>query len=290
MNLDAAIQEFLDAQRAKRSPHTVKSYGSDLSQLADFLSPQGGEASLSDLTSLRIQTFLRHRAANPTTRARKLSAIRTFVKFCKQMGYLGSDPTEMIEAPIRRKKLPKALSQAQAEDLLDQDDVGKSPLRDRALLEIMYGAGLRVSEAVSIDLTDIDFKEGSVRVRGKGNKDRVALFGKPCLEAIESYIQAERTEPKKGQPLFTNRWGGRILARTAYNVVRRWARQAGLPPGVSPHKLRHSFATHLLDGGADLKTVQQLLGHESLATTQIYTHVSIERLREAVEKAHPKAK
>ncbi len=290
MNLDAAIQEFLDNQRAKRSPNTVKSYGADLSQLAAFLSPENGEARMDSLTPLRLQTFLRHHAPNPTTRARKLSAIRSFIRFCKQMGYLDTDPTEMLEAPIQRKKLPKAISQAQAEDLLDQDDLGQSPLRDRAMLEIMYGAGLRVSEIVAINLPDIDFKEGSVRVRGKGNKDRVALFGKPCLEAIERYIQAERTEPTKGQPLFTNRWGGRIIARTAYNVVRRWAKQVGLPPEVSPHKLRHSFATHLLDGGADLKTVQQLLGHESLATTQIYTHVSIERLRDAVEKAHPKAK
>lgn len=290
MNLDTAIQEFLDNQRAKRSPHTVKSYGADLSQLAAFLSPENGAAQIDALTAMRLQAFLRQHAPNPTTRARKLSAIRTFVKFCKQMGYLDTDPTEMLEAPIQRKKLPKAISQAQAEDLLDQDDLGQSPLRDRAMLEIMYGAGLRVSEVVAINLPDIDFKEGSVRVRGKGNKDRVALFGKPCLEAIERYLQAERVEPRKGQPLFTNRWGGRIIARTAYNVVRRWAKQVGLPPEVSPHKLRHSFATHLLDGGADLKTVQQLLGHESLATTQIYTHVSIERLRDAVEKAHPKSK
>ncbi|MBX3118593.1 MAG: tyrosine recombinase XerC [Fimbriimonadaceae bacterium] len=289
-NLDAAIQEFLDSQRAKRSPNTVKSYGADLSQLAEFLAGDSQEVGLSALTPLRIQTFLRHKAPNPTTRARKLSALRTFVKFCKQMGYLAEDPTEMLEAPIRRKRLPKALSQAQTEDLLEQDDVGKSPLRDRALLEIMYGAGLRVSEVVGMNLPDIDFKEGSVRVRGKGNKDRVALFGKPCLEALERYIQGERVEPKKGQALFTNRLGGRIITRTVYNVVRRWAKQIGLPPEVSPHKLRHSFATHLLDGGADLKTVQQLLGHESLETTQIYTHVSIERLREAVEKAHPKAK
>ena len=141
-----------------------------------------------------------------------------------------------------------------------------------------------------MNVSDFDFREHSLRVRGKGNKERVALFGEPCAAALRTYVDEERSEPREGDPLFTNPEGGRLTVRTAHRIVKRWSVQAGLPPETSPHTLRHSFATHLLDGGADLKSVQQLLGHESLATTQIYTHVSIERLKDAVEKAHPRAK
>jgi integrase/recombinase XerC len=182
------------------------------------------------------------------------------------------------------------MSQHQAEGLLDQDPVGKTPLRDRALLELGYSAGLRAGELVAAKLGDIDFEEQSIKVSGKGNKERVSLFGETCKHAILDYVQNERAAPTKGDPLFTNARGLPLTSRTVQNVIKRWARAAGLPDDVTPHTLRHSFATHLLDGGADLKTVQQLLGHENLATTQVYTHVSIERLRDAVEKAHPKSK
>jgi integrase/recombinase XerC len=283
-NLDALIQEFLDNLAARRSPHTVRSYGSDLAQLSKHLD---GEF---DLNPSRLRQYLRKHAPTPVTRARKLSTLRTFVKHLKATGHLTSDPTEALEAPIRRKRLPKALSPLQASDLLDQDSGGKTPLRDLALLELMYAAGLRASETVGVDLHHIDFKDRSLRVHGKGNKQRVTLFGQACAEAIQQYVSAERVPPKTGDALFTNAQGRRITTRTVQNVVKRWARRAGLPPDVSPHTLRHSFATHLLDGGADLKSVQQLLGHESLATTQIYTHLSIERLRKTVEEAHPKSK
>jgi integrase/recombinase XerC len=163
-------------------------------------------------------------------------------------------------------------------------------LRDRARLELGYGAGLRASELVSVRLTDIDFPGNQVSVIGKGNKERVALFGEACRKALEAYVAKERVAPTSGDPVFTNDQGKALTSRTVQNVIKRWARAVGLPEDVSPHTLRHSFATHLLDGGADLKTVQQLLGHENLATTQVYTHVSIERLRDAVEKAHPKSK
>jgi integrase/recombinase XerC len=283
VTLDAAIQAFLDHLAARRSAHTVKSYGADLSQLAAFLEGRF------ELTPLRLQSFLRVYGGSPTTRARKLSSLRSFARFLKKQGWLQTDPTEALEAPIRRKRLPKALSRQQASDLLDAEPANRSPLRDSALLELMYAAGLRVSEAVGANLTDLDFREGSIRVRGKGNKDRVALFGEPCLRAIQGYLHNERIPPADGDPLFTNSEGRRITVRTAHRIVKRWAMRAGLPPETSPHTLRHSFATHLLDGGADLKSVQQLLGHESLATTQIYTHISIERLKDAVEKAHPRA-
>lgn len=281
--LDSLIQSFLDHLAARRSPHTVRSYGSDLAQLSNSL-----EGAF-DLTPARLRLYLRRYGSTPVTRARKLSTLRTFVKYLKQIGRLEADPTESLEAPIRRKKIPKALSHDQASELLDQPDDGRTPLRDRALLELMYAAGLRASEVVGVNLSDINFAEGTIMVRGKGNKQRLTLFGHTCESALNDYTSGERVAPVEGNPLYTNEKGKRITTRTVQNVVKRWARRAGLPVGVSPHTLRHSFATHLLDGGADLKSVQQLLGHESLATTQIYTHISIERLKQAVDKSHPRA-
>jgi integrase/recombinase XerC len=300
MVLDQAIQRFLDHLAARRSAHTVKSYGGDLAQLGVYLD---GKFVLSPD---RLHGYLRTYGGSPITRARKLSTLRSFCRFLRKEGLIDQDPTEALEAPIRRKRLPKALSRQQAVVMLEEKAVTKTPLRDAALLELMYAAGLRVSEAVGVNLSDLDFKDGSLRVRGKGNKERVAFFGEPCMRAIREYMERERvnpfpgspsspTSPSRGEvkledPLFTNSEGGRITARTAHRIVKRWSLQAGLPLETSPHTLRHSFATHLLDGGADLKSVQQLLGHESLATTQIYTHISIERLKDAVEKAHPRAK
>ncbi|MBS1715627.1 MAG: tyrosine recombinase XerC [Armatimonadetes bacterium] len=282
--LDPWIQGFLDLLAATRSPHTVRSYGADLAQLSSLTN---GRADLSEATLLR---YLRTYGATPVTRARKLSTLRSFVRHLKTVGLLENDPTEGIEAPIRRRPLPKTLTQHQAVGLLDQAPPGRTPLRDQAMLELAYAAGLRASEVVRVDVDDLDWESGTVKVLGKGNKERVAFFGESCRRAIREYTDSERVAPTSGRPLFTNDKGGRLTTRTLQNVIKRWALQAGLPPDVSPHTLRHSFATHLLDGGADLKTVQQLLGHENLATTQIYTHVSIERLREAVGKAHPKGR
>lgn len=300
--LDAAIQEFLDSLAARRSPHTVRSYGADLAQLAASLD---GDF---DLKSSSLQLYLRKYGASPTTRARKLSSLRSFVRYCKARGWLDGDPTESLEAPFRRRKLPKALSRRQAEAMLDQPPASRTPLRDQALIELLYGSGLRASEVSGLNLEDVDFQRSSLRVRGKGAKERIALFGEPCRRALDAYVAEERVSPSRASrphtaksdrpktprreeaPLFTNPWGGRLSTRTIQNAVKRLARSAGLPEDVSPHTLRHTFATHLLDGGADLKTVQQLLGHENLATTQIYTHVSIERLKEAVEKAHPRSR
>lgn len=289
--LDQRIQEFLDHLASRRSPHTVRSYGSDLAQLSRHLDGK------LDLTPDSLRAYLRKYGASPVTRARKLSTLRTFVKYLKQAEKLDTDPTEALEAPIRRKRLPKALSQAQAFELLEMPDEGKTPLRDRALLELMYAAGLRASETVGVNLEDLDFREQSLRVTGKGNKQRIALFGPACQTALQEYIGKERLPTNNQQPttnnqqpVFTNPKGRRLSARSVQTVVKKWALRAGLPPDVSPHTLRHSFATHLLDNGADLKSVQQLLGHESLATTQIYTHISIERLRKTVEESHPRSK
>lgn len=283
--LDERIQEFLDMLAAKRSPHTVRSYGSDLAQLAKHLDGQ-----FDRLTTPALRSYLRTYAPIPSTRARKLSSLRSFVKFLKQTGRLTNDPTESLDAPIRRRNLPKGLSRHETDELLDQEMDCRTPLRDRALLELIYSAGIRASEVVSIDLSDVDFKNECIRVRGKGSKDRIVLFGHTCRSAIKEYVAAERAAPTAGDPLFTNPWGGRLSSRSLQTVVKKWAKAAGLSEKVSPHTLRHTFATHLLDNGADLKSVQQLLGHESLATTQIYTHVSIERLKETVRTTHPRSK
>ncbi|MBV6459027.1 MAG: Tyrosine recombinase XerC [Fimbriimonadaceae bacterium] len=282
-SLDDHLQGFLDLLATRRSPHTVRSYGVDLAQLSGII----GDG---ELTTETIRAFLRRYGATPVTRARKLSAVRTFCKYLIQIRALPGDPTEPLEAPVKRRTLPKSISQQQASELLDQDTRSKTPLRDQALLELIYAAGLRASEVVGIDLPDLRLGEGIVQVRGKGSKDRLCLFGETAAKALQDYIDGERCQPPAGRALFTNAKGGRLTTRTVQNVVKRWARQAGLSPDISPHTLRHSFATHLLDGGADLRSVQQLLGHESLATTQIYTHVSIERLRDVVRHAHPKSK
>ena len=282
--LDQHIQGFLEALAAKRSPHTVRSYGSDLQQLSEMLEGRF------ELTTANLRAYLREFGGSSVTRARKLSTLRSFVKHLKRGGVLREDPTEALEAPIRRKKLPKALSMTQATELLDQSAESAFPLRDRAMLELMYAAGLRASEVAGTNMQDVDMRDCSILIEGKGNKQRISLFGETCKSALLDYIKGERKEPKGHDALFTNDRGGRITTRTIQNVVKRWAAQAGLPPETSPHTLRHSFATHLLDRGADLKTVQQLLGHESLATTQIYTHLSIERLHKVVEAAHPRAR
>lgn len=281
--LDELIQQFLDHLASRRSPHTVRCYGTDLAQLSAHTN---GEFSMEPET---LRGYLRKYGSSPVTRARKLSSLRSFTKYLRQIEKISSDPTEVLEAPIRRKRLPKALSQAQTLELLDQPGAGGTPLRDKAVIELIYAAGLRAGETVGVNLEDIDFGEMCLAVRGKGNKERIALFGRSCRAALKAYVSRERQDSISGSPLFTNSEGRRLSTRTVQNIVKRWARRVGLPPDVSPHTLRHSFATHLLDNGVDLKSVQQLLGHESLATTQVYTHVSVERLRQAVEKAHPRS-
>jgi site-specific recombinase XerD len=262
----------------------VRSYGSDLAQLSISL---GGEF---DLTPSRLRLYLRKYGSTPVTRARKLSTLRTFAKYLKQAGYIKVDPTESLEAPFRRKPLPKALSFDQTTELLDQAEIGRTPRRDRALLELMYSSGIRASELVGINLADIDFTERTILIRGKGNKHRLTLFGATCSSALRDYMSGERVPPTNGDPLFTNKGGRRLTTRTVQNVVKRWALKAKISAHVSPHTLRHSFATHLLDNGIDIKNVQQLLGHESLASTQIYTHISIDHLKDTVKGSHPRSK
>lgn len=283
MTLDSHLQRFLDHLAVGKSAQTVKAYGTDLAQLTTMVDGADG------LTAEKIQKYLRAVSKGGATRARKLASVRAFAKFLVEGGVIPVDPTLGIEAPYRRRTLPKVMDQHQAESLLEGID-SKTPLRDQAVLELAYGAGLRASELVGANLFDIDLRRRRLLVRGKGNKERTVVFGQPCATAIESYIASERQAKSGEEALFVGPGGRRLSIRTVANLVKRAARAGGLADDISPHTLRHSFATHLLDGGADLKTVQQLLGHESLATTQIYTHVSIERLRETIAKAHPRSR
>jgi site-specific recombinase XerD len=282
-HLEYYIELFLEHLKVTRSPHTVRNYGIDLAQLSNYLENRF------ELTSDNLKTFLRAHSQSAPTRARKLSTLKSFVRFLKTIGALDHDPTSILDAPMKRRKLPKAISQHQAEALLEINPTGKTPLRDKAILELLYASGLRASELVGLNCADIDLSAQTVLAFGKGSKERITLFGQSCMQALDVYIKSERVLPTQDNPLFTNAQGRRLTTRTVQNIIKRWAMQAGLPAEISPHTLRHSFATHLLDGGADLKTVQQLLGHENLSTTQIYTHISIDRLRETVLNAHPRS-
>lgn len=287
MTVAEAIEKFLRQFAAGRSKHTVRAYGADLKQLAKVCKHQGVEDARL-LSGREIRLFLRQFGSSPLTRARKLCAARAFTRWLARSGVIEEDPSLSIAAPAKPKRLPKDLSVEQAAELVSCS-FGATPFRDQAILELLYGAGLRASEVVGINLEDVDLKAGEVRVRGKGMKDRVALFGEPCRKSIHAWLRHER--PTTSSPaLFVNRRGGRLTTRTVQNIVARRRRMLGLGEPITPHSLRHSFATHLLNGGADLKTVQQLLGHESLSTTQVYTHMSIERLKEVVRDRHPRSK
>lgn len=286
MTVEDAIQRFLKQFAAGRSAHTLRAYATDLRQLAHVCAEHGVEDARV-LSGREIRLFLRQFGSSPVTRARKLCAVRAFTRWLVRSGMLEDDPSLAISAPAKPKRLPKDLSVEEAAELVTCA-LGPTPFRDQAILELLYGAGLRASEVVGINLEDIDLKSGEVRVRGKGMKDRVALFGEPCANAIRAWLRHERPTTSSSA-LFVNRRGGRLTTRTLQNIVLRRRRLLGLGEPVTPHSLRHSFATHLLNGGADLRTVQQLLGHESLATTQVYTHVSIERLKEVVRERHPRS-
>ncbi len=281
--IDVPIQQFLDSLAVKKSPNTVRAYGTDLAQLSQVA------ASVDELSTDCLRGYLRTFSSTGRTRARKLSTLRAFCRYLCRAKLMKRDASEPLVAPIKRVKLPKPLTQHQANALLDQNAPSRTPFRDLALLELMYSAGLRVSELVGVNLKDVDFANNLVPVIGKGSKERMALFGETCKTRLIAYIDQERIAPLEGDALFTNPKGVRLTSRSVQTIIKKWAIPAGLEPTISPHTLRHTFATHLLDGGADLKSVQQLLGHESLATTQIYTHVSVDRLREAVGRHHPRS-
>ncbi|GIV10521.1 MAG: tyrosine recombinase XerC [Fimbriimonadales bacterium] len=291
MHLDEAVERFLTHLSATRSPHTVKAYGTDLAQLVEYALGAGLEQ-VEHLNMRLVRSWLNsYRAASRRTRERKLYCVRAFFKFCRAMGWLTHDPSAEIALPIQKRPLPKFLTASQAEQLVQQPDSELDPLRlrDRAILELLYATGLRVSELARLDVNTLDLEQSAARVLGKGGKPRVVLFGQAAHEALIEYLQHARPQllnpEKPTRALFLNAQGGRLTVRSIHRLTQRYGKQIGVK--ISPHTLRHSFATHMLDGGADLRTVQELLGHSRLTTTQIYTHLTLDRLRQTVNRALP---
>ena len=293
------IERFLGAMAAERgcSPFTVKSYREYLLQLAEFL-VSAGCRSPGDATSTILRRFaggLHAAGYASATVARKLASTRSFYAFGQREGWLRTNPAKPLRGPKRARKLPKFLTGEEIGRLLAAPQPkAAGGLRDRAILELMYSAGLRVRELVGIDDTDVDLRGGTVRVRGKGRRERLGIVGRHAQRAIEAWL-ASRPRPRspavaRVQPLFTNRFGTRLSVRGVARLLEKHLLTAGLVGRASPHTLRHSFATHLLDAGADIRSVQELLGHKSLVTTQIYTHVTTTRLLDAFDKAHPRAR
>jgi integrase/recombinase XerC len=302
ISIESASKDFLRAIEVQRelSPHTVAAYTRDLAQFDEW----AGRARVTRLGEVdrrllrRYVAYLSERRLARRSIARKASALRSLFRWSVQRDLVPSDPTDGLTTPKLDRPLPKALRAADAARLCElpptDDPVG---LRDRAVIELLYGSGLRISELVGLDLDDIDVRAGRLRVLGKGRKERVVPMGDEALSALTTYLESARpwflekvtrSMDTNSPPLFLNQRGGRLNPRSVRAALDRYTSAEGLPH-VAPHALRHSFATHLLDGGADLRTVQELLGHESLSTTQIYTHVSTERLKAVYEQSHPRA-
>ena len=300
--MQTAVARFLQYLRVERnaSDLTIKSYREDLTALADYLTDARGGACPDpgriDAVELRGYVAALHEAGYAkTTVARRLASMRSFFRFGQREGWAAANPAKPLRNPRKSRTLPHFLSTEELGRLL-QSPPGDSPmgLRDRALLETMYSAGLRVSELVGLNDSDLDFAAGVVRVRGKGRRERLSPVGSFATRALKRWLQVRKlrvAEPTgAGAPVFVNKFGRRLTTRSVARMLEKYLRQTGLDTRTTPHSLRHSFATHLLDRGADIRSVQELLGHKSLVTTQIYTHVSTTGLREIYERAHPRAK
>jgi len=295
--MDSLLERFLTYLRAGRnaSPYTVKNYGNDIGQFLDYCRAQG-VSSLAQVDRLLLREYLAELAAAgyvEASVARRVAELRSFGDFLVREGVLERNPFRAVGAPRVPERLPRYLTVAELEALLAVPDTSTPlGLRDRAVVEVLYAAGLRVSELVGLDLADADLAQAQVRVVGKGSKERIGLLGRPAVKAVRAYLETGRPALLGRQPtdaLWLNHRGGRLTVRGVALMLEKAGISAGIRTPVSPHLLRHSFATHLLDGGADLRVVQELLGHASLATTQIYTHVSQSRAREVYMRAHPRA-
>ena len=296
----SAIDGFLRYLRFERnaSPLTLKAYAEDLHAVAEFLSesldavPQPSQITVGMLRGYVVS--LHDRGYARTTIARRLASLRSFFKFCCREGMTMSNPAKALRTPRIGRKLPHFLTTEQVAKLLEAPPANTPMgLRDRAMLETLYTAGLRVAELVGLNVDDWDRDANILRVRGKGRKERIAPVGRYAAKALWRWLEvrtpAGDASPDDRAALFLNRFGRRLTTRSVGRILEKYLRQTGLDSITSPHTLRHSFATHLLDGGADLRSVQELLGHKNLTTTQIYTHISTRRLRETYEKAHPHA-
>ena len=304
------LRGFLDYIRLNRnaSPHTVAAYESDLSQFIAFAGEHTGRRHALRPTHLSLDVIrgylgeLYRQGQARTSVARKVSALRTFTRYLRREGFIDADPAVLAVAPKREQKVPAHLSVDEMAQLLEAPDAS-TPLgrRDRAILELFYASGIRLSELVALDLEDVDLAGRMVRVLGKGRKERIVPFNQKAAAALRAWLKdrvALRANPKsqipssksQAEPLFVNARGGRLTGRSVQRLVSRYVRSCSTRFGISPHALRHSFATHLLQAGADLRAIQELLGHVRLSTTQRYTHVNVAQLLDVYRKAHPRAR
>jgi integrase/recombinase XerD len=293
------IDSFLNFLAVERglSSNTLDAYFNDLSQLVEFFEGSNGPRSWTNVGESDISAFvddLDERGYARSTRARKIAALKSMFRFLREEGLVDENPTEQLRAPRPGRTLPKALSIEQVDLLLGavyKDDTPEGA-RDAAMFEVLYGAGLRVSELVGLDLRDLDLESGSVRCIGKGSKERVVPLHAHAIESVGTYLETirpVRERQAQEQALFLNRNGRRITRQAFWLRLKRAARAAGISDHITPHTLRHSFATHMLRGGASLRHVQEMLGHASIATTQIYTHLTSEHVREEYDRAFPRA-
>jgi integrase/recombinase XerC len=301
-SLPAVLDEFgafLELERG-RSAHTQRAYLGDLRSLFDFLDQRAPGAELSELSLPLLRSWLAAQAgagAARTTLARRTSAVKTFTAWATRRGLLSADPAIRLQVPKARRTLPAVLRQDQALAAMEAANVGAQQgdplaLRDRLIVELLYATGIRVSELCGLDIDDVDIGRRVLRVLGKGNKQRTAPFGEPAEDALRRWLADGRpaiATGTSGPALLLGARGGRLDARQARTVVHETMSAVDGAPDIGPHGLRHSAATHLLEGGADLRIVQEMLGHSSLATTQLYTHVSVARLRAVHDQAHPRA-
>jgi integrase/recombinase XerC len=288
----AAFLRHLEKER-NASSNTIRAYGEDLEQLAAYMARElGREPRPGDADHLLIRGFLaelHRRGLSRASTARKLSGLRTFFQWLCREGRLEANPARVLATPRRERRIPAVLDEEQVARLLDVPGEGLESVRGRALLELLYATGIRCAELVGLDVSEVDLEARMVRVLGKGRKERIVLFGAPAREAVRAWLlERSRLKPRT-DALFVNARGGRLSDRSVRAFVARRVRQAALERRCSPHTLRHSFATHLLTRGADLRAIQELLGHASLSTTQRYTHVDTRHVLEVYKRAHPRA-
>jgi integrase/recombinase XerC len=312
--LAEAVRAFIGFLRYNRnaSAHTIRAYDTDLTQLVTFLAAEGGskpsEVVVGHFTLDGIRGFLadqHRRGLSRSSAGRRLAALRTFARYLVREGLIVEDPTVLVGAPRREQTLPAHLATEEMDRLLSAPDASTAAgRRDQAVLELFYASGLRLSELVDLDLTDVNLSSRIVRVRGKGGKERLVPFNRTAAEAMRTMMADRGGLPGPGgtsrggagrhakirHPLFLNQRGGRLTTRSVDRIVRRYVREAAIARGISPHALRHTFATHLLQSGADLRAIQELLGHARIGTTQRYTHLDVGRLMDVYRQAHPRAK
>lgn len=299
--MQSAIARYLRHLAVERnaSSHTIKSYREDLMSLAEYLqSAYQREPTPGEITPIDLRGYVSgmHEVGFAASSvSRRLASMRSFFKFCQREGLASTNPAKPLRNPRKTRDLPHFLSAEELTKLLASPPANTAMgLRDRAILETTYSAGLRVSELVGLNSDDLDLGGGLLRIRGKGRKERLAPVGSYAIRALEAWLRKRVLHPREPQttdaPVFTNKFGRRLTTRSVERLLEKYLKLTGLDTRTTPHTLRHSFATHLLDRGADIRSVQELLGHKSLVTTQIYTHVSTAGLKAAYNKAHPRAK